>query len=199
MKKILCLVLITCSIQDLVAQKEEFTHEIGTFTDPRDGQTYKTITFRREFSDSYIKRTWYAENARFDLERSVCYSNNDANCSEFGKLYTWEDANQACPDGWHVPTLVEWKHLFNFFGGINNAGQFLHEGKASDMNMLYGGFSTPDGTFNNLGLSGNWWDNQLQDENTAGVISLQKGSNNIYHSKVGVDDMLSCRCIRYDN
>ncbi|MBK8801646.1 MAG: hypothetical protein IPN71_06210 [Fibrobacteres bacterium] len=36
------------------------------------------------------------------------------NCAEFGRLYRSEDANQICPDGWHMPSIYDWQELFRF-------------------------------------------------------------------------------------
>ena len=56
MKKILSLVLIAIISQSVFAQaeKEEFDHVLGTFTDPRDGQVYNTITFKKKMGDAII-------------------------------------------------------------------------------------------------------------------------------------------------
>jgi uncharacterized protein (TIGR02145 family) len=178
---------------------KKFTHVMGTFTDPRDGTTYTTITFRRQHHGAVIERTWYAENVKFKVEGSICYNNTKEFCDKFGRLYNYRQANLACPEGWHVPTIHEWKHLFHFFGGWHHSGQYLIEGEESDMDMLFGGFGTPGGAFNGVGVHGNWWDNELKDSNSAGIITLKKGTDQIFHSKVGDSHYLSCRCVLFHN
>ncbi|RLD49963.1 MAG: hypothetical protein DRJ05_20260, partial [Bacteroidetes bacterium] len=46
-----------------------------------------------------------------------CYNNTASNCDTYGGLYQWnemmqysttEGAQGICPDGWHIPTDVEW-------------------------------------------------------------------------------------------
>lgn len=180
-------------------KKKKFSHTVGSYTDPRDGQVYKTITFSKEHHGATIERTWYAENVKYYVEGSMCYNDTKEYCDKFGRLYNYEQANKACPEGWHVPTIHEWKYLFHFFGGWNHSGQFLHEGKESDMHMLYGGFGEPGHLFRQLTVSGNWWDNELKDTNTAGIITLKKDDDKIYHSRVGDQHMLSCRCVKYHN
>ncbi|MEM6814349.1 MAG: FISUMP domain-containing protein [Bacteroidota bacterium] len=180
-------------------RNDKFFHTLGTFTDPRDGEVYKTITFVRELHSGEIRRTWYAENVKFKTPGSRCYKETGEYCNQFGRLYNYEQANLACPKGWHVPTIHEWKHLFHFFGGWHYSGKYLIEGKESDMDMLFGGFGIPGGGYKGIGVHGNWWDNELKDSNSAGIITLKKNDENIYHSKVGDDHYLSCRCVKFHN
>lgn len=130
--------------------------EFGTMTDPRDGQTYKTVKI-----DSL---TWMAENLNYaylvptaELDSSsFCYDNDPANCSVYGRLYLWSAAMDSaalfstdgegcgyggpescghrivrgvCPEGWHLPSKYEYNNnLINAVGGEKMAG---HKLKAS--------------------------------------------------------------------
>lgn len=179
--------------------KKKFSHENGSFVDERDGKEYKTITFIKMHHGREIKRTWFAENVQFKVEGSYAYNDTEEYGNQYGRLYNYEQANKACPDGWHVPTIHEWRYLFDFFGGWHHSGKFLIEGKESDMHMLYGGFGEPGHLFKGIGVSGNWWDNELKDSNTAGIITLKRNDATIYHSRVGDEHMLSCRCVKYHN
>jgi len=173
-----------------------FGHTNGSFTDPRDGKTYETITFEKRIGDSSIKRTWYAENNRHFIEGSYCYKDEEAYCEVYGRLYNYAHAQDACPDGWHVPTIEEWEYLFTFFGGRHKAGKYLIKGGESDMHMQYGGFGEPGHIFKDIAASGNWWDNELKGANSAGIITLIKGSSEIYHEVIGSQHKLSCRCVQ---
>jgi len=81
----------------------------GTFTDPRDNQRYRTVKIGNH--------TWMAENLNFKTGRSVCYDNADSNCTKYGRLYVWEDAQTACPAGWRVPSDDDWDTLARASGG----------------------------------------------------------------------------------
>ena len=60
---------------------------------------------------------------------AFCYYNNDSSNNKiFGKLYNWftiTDQRKVCPNGWHVPSIIEFDELSNFLGGAAVAGEKL--------------------------------------------------------------------------
>ena len=73
----------------------------GEFTDSRDGKTYKLTKIGTQ--------TWMAENLRY----------GDSS------LYVYENAKNACPENFHLPTIDELKALVEFVGGEEVAAQKL--------------------------------------------------------------------------
>jgi uncharacterized protein (TIGR02145 family) len=138
----------------------------GTFTDPRDGKVYKTVRLGGV--------VWMAENLNFAAEGSVCYENDEANGDKYGRLYDWETAKKACPDGWRLPTEEEWTALVDYAGGVA-AGTTLKStagwnegpyhgitgmGNGTDdfgFSALPGGNGSGNGNFYEVGISGKWW------------------------------------------
>jgi len=142
----------------------------GTFTDPRDGQTYATIEIGNQ--------TWFAENLNYETSNSWWYDNSSANGDVYGRLYTWEAALSACPSGWHLPSDEEWKTLEMALGmSQSQADNILWRGtdqgtqmkstsgwysngngtNSSGFNALPGGYRYSSGSFDGLGYYGSWW------------------------------------------
>lgn len=83
-----------------------YTPQTGSFTDPRDGKTYKTIIIGRH--------EWFAENLSFKCEGSLVYDNKDENEKEFGRLYHRDAIKDALPEGWELPDTKDFKALVDF-------------------------------------------------------------------------------------
>ena len=90
---------------------------MASMTDERDGQTYKTVKIGDQ--------TWMAENLNYEIAGSFCYGDDTSNCTKYGRLYYWSSALNACPNGWHLPSQMEWNSLMNEVGGSSSAGKFL--------------------------------------------------------------------------
>lgn len=96
----------------------------GTFVDERDGQEYKYTTIGNQ--------VWMAENLNYDAQGSICQGRDPSKCELYGRLYSyvghdpdraidtinWNFIESVCPNGWHLPTLTEWKQLGSIVGGI---------------------------------------------------------------------------------
>lgn len=76
----------------------------NVLVDERDGQTYKITKIGSQ--------VWMAENLNYDYgDGSYCYGNNPAKCNQYGHLYTWDAAMNACPGGWRLPSNDEMETL----------------------------------------------------------------------------------------
>ena len=76
-------------------------------------------------------QVWTAENSKYKVDSSWCYSESADSCSKYGRLYDWAGAMRladscdskacttqvtakvqgVCPSGWHVPSIAEWTKL----------------------------------------------------------------------------------------
>ena len=115
---------------------------LTTFVDSRDGQVYKQV--------SIGSQTWMAQNLNYLAESSFCYDNNPAYCTEYGRLYTWSAAMEACPSGWHLPSRDEWETLFSVVALSGSKAvllytDFLNDGRClDDAGNVFGDGSCPD-------------------------------------------------------
>jgi uncharacterized protein (TIGR02145 family) len=165
----------------------------GTFTDKRDGKTYKTVEIGG--------KTWMAQNLNYQAGNSWCYGNDNSNCGKYGRLYDWKTARTACPSGWHLPSHQEWDNLSQAVGGVRGtdeegntywteAGKKLKStsgwnknGNGSDdfgFSALPGGYRSTGGSFGPPGISENWWS----------ATAPTYGSGLAYRLHVGYDDDL---------
>ena len=108
---LMCVALVAMLVPNCLA------NNIGSMTDPRDGQVYKTVKIGNQ--------TWMAENLNFETADGSCFDDRTTNCLRYGRLYPWESAMEACPEGWHLPDSTEWNALFAAVGGIESAGKSL--------------------------------------------------------------------------
>lgn len=118
------------------------------FTDPRDGEVYGVKKIGN--------LTWMKENLRFDVPNaSWCFDDNEENCADLGRLYTFQAALKACPNGWRLPSENDWLDLEKTLGMSQeqwmiddynaarggNIGQRLMTGGNSGLNFKISGFA----------------------------------------------------------
>ena len=84
--------------------------------DLRNGETYQTVQIGEQ--------VWMARNLNFGNASKTCYDHNPENCLKYGALYTWEEALEVCPAGWHLPSKADWEILSKNLG-VTDAGQKL--------------------------------------------------------------------------
>ncbi|MDR1760513.1 MAG: fibrobacter succinogenes major paralogous domain-containing protein [Fibrobacter sp.] len=177
------------------------------FRDSRDGYVYKTTKIGSQI--------WMAENLQYNADSSRCYNDDSANCEIYGKLYNWATAmnlpancdtvscsNQiqnkhqgVCPDGWHIPTLVEWNKLILYANGNDgpdvdyNLFRNMSNRKLQSTSSLWIGYKGTDdfgfsvlpsgefyssGNYGGIGSSFNFWGA------TEGRVSSTGSINNDY-------------------
>jgi uncharacterized protein (TIGR02145 family) len=85
--------------------EEPPTIEGTTMTDNRNKKTYPLVTVGGKL--------WMAKDLNYAFGQSMCFNNEDSNCEKYGRLYTFNAAQSACPKGWKLPSREEAQALIN--------------------------------------------------------------------------------------
>lgn len=169
-------------------------NETGSFIDTRDQREYSTVKIGEQWWMSenlaYLPSTT-PDNFKSETEPAYYIPNYEGSrdnfYEKFGVLYNYSAAINACPTGWHLPKVDEWKILKNYLlsAGYNHDGTEFEEKAAkslasetgwesslgtgspgcdSNLNNSTGFNALPAGYFNtsskksdSTNQNGNWW------------------------------------------
>ena len=87
---------------DVTLTGADYQLDSATFKDSRDGATYYLATSGG--------KVWMQNNLYYSGS-GVSYQYSSAIDPIFGRLYTWEEAVNACPEGWHLPADADFVAL----------------------------------------------------------------------------------------
>lgn len=200
--------MVSCNKEDIIVPATEWNY--STFTDSRDGKTYKFIKIG--------SLNWMAENLAFITAEESWYSwDSETENGKYGRLYTWNAAKQAVPAGWHLPTDDEWKQLELALGmsqsevdgidsrGTNQASKLkalTGWGEETDgldevgFNALPGGMRTNAGNYFVNGWYGYWWSSTEGDNSRAWVRYMTYFNPKVYRNLSFKEDAYSIRCVK---
>lgn len=158
---------------------------LDLFTDPRDGEVYRTRTIGA--------CTWLADDFRYLVDRSYETTGLDPAISSPGRLYTWEAAVRACPHGWRLPSDGDWRRLALDAGGLRDMDDgYPHEGRQigdasaafrsltaggdSGFGVRLVGFRSSSGTLSRVGSIAVFW--------TSSVINVDVTTSSFIGRKI---------------
>ena len=186
-------------------------------TDARDGQIYKTVTLGDQ--------TWLAQNLNYETDNSWCYGDEPANCKKYGRLYDWEAAMNACPDGWNLASDEEWSTLVKYLdpkadpnsdlaessvaGGMLKATGTIDDGfglwrspnkgasNSSGFSAVPSGTRFETGSFNMLGQHVMFWTSTEYNANSAWTRMLDYNQSGIFRDNTAITKAygIAVRCI----
>lgn len=220
--------------------------------DTRDGNTYLTLEYGNKVwttenmrylpqvvgpSTSSNSLPYYYVYGYSNSNNNVTEAKNMAEYSRYGVLYNWKAAmNEAgssntnpsgvqgvCPDGWHIPSKVEWEELVAFLGSnpeytCNNTAVNVAKAIAStedwntsttdcavgndrSLNNASGFTGLPGGQKNAGGFSGkldsaDWWTATESGANSAYREEITKDSKTLGNSGKAKGWAFSVRCVK---
>jgi len=158
------------------------------FTDIRDGKQYKMIKIGNQI--------WMAENISYESENSWLYDDKKRFGKKHGRLYTWNEAVNACPDGWHLPNDNEWTKLIKFYGGEKFAGKKLSITGTSGFDLRLSGFRDSTGLYYDMGHVSVIWSSTSIDKYSAWRCYFDRGYEDVIQDYFSKEGALSVRCVK---
>ena len=204
-----------------------YNKKVSEITD-KYGNKYKTTTIGTQI--------WMAENLNIEHYRNGdsipqvldkdkwaelksgawCYYFHDSiNGKIFGKLYNWyavNDPRGLAPEGWHIPSDIEWTQLTDYLGGESVAGGKMKDTifwkspntaatDESGFKSLPGGARLFLGSFNfgcidSIGEYGCFWSSTKDYDHFAWYRNLYYSNSIVVRSNLWMEDGLSVRCVK---
>ena len=187
----------------------------GTETVTYGEQVYNTVKIGSQ--------CWFAENLNYETGISYCYAHDTAYCNTYGRLYTWETALNACPDGWHLPSDEEWKVLEGYVDAAYDEGDpewdrlglrgydagkhlktttgwYPNDNGTDKYNFggMPGGYGQPMVYHQHLGIHGFWWTSTTANDTKARYRHLANDQYLIGRNSADQGLIMSVRCLKDD-
>lgn len=206
----------------------------GTLIDKRDQKNYKTVVIGTQ--TWMAENLNYSDTINYPgmKGRNWCYNNSLDSCAKYGRLYTWAAAMDSagtfttngkncgygktcsptypvrgiCPEGWHLPTRVEFNTLFTAVGGESAAGKMLRSQMgwiaynnitnedAYGFSALPAGYRVNDGRFLSVGYYADFWSATQDYSGCAYNMYLGYYNDNAYLNYFNEDSGFSVRCLQ---
>ena len=209
--------------------------EYDTLKDDRDGQTYRTVKIGEQWWMAENLNYRYILQTDEEDSSSYCYGDDPANCSKYGRLYLWSAAMDGagivpgntpsvcgsertcnartrrvrgvCPEGWHLPTVPEWRTLFIAVGGkekvetkLNSTDGWNNDANGSD---AFGFSALPAGNrnaqssdFRNQGVNAYFWSSTEDDASHAYRMNLFGDKAEAFLGIISKRYAFSVRCLK---
>ena len=196
--------------------------------DTRDGKTYKTVKIGEQewmaenLNYHYIRGT--TGSARYS-----CYGKEEENCDVYGALYPWTVAIDSafldsssgikcgseafkscslpakwkgvCPDGWHLPSLKEWRILVQYIGDgdglkLKSKGYWDPEGTDDVCFSAKPAGERESYVYRALGYEAHFWTSEMFSGDYAYEIKFSQNGIGTSNMLATTYDQNSVRCIK---
>lgn len=192
-----------------------------------DGNNYPVVKIGNQtWMTENLKTTRYNDSTEIPSVNSnnwiylttpgFCWFNNDEleYKNEFGALYNWYAVSMAnngnkniCPEGWHVPSDVEWTELSSNLGNTS-AAKLRESGNEhwsyspvngtneTGFSAIPAGYRGSIGTYLDLEFSGSWWSSTASYAGKAWSRIISYDDNIMQKNNADKIDGFSVRCIK---
>ena len=161
-----------------------------------------------------------------NIDDAYCaYNNDNNNIDIYGAIYTWAAAmgdnavssssnpsnvQGVCPDGWHIPSDLEYTQLTDFLGGDTIAGSKMKDfdlwattdslNNSSGFSLLPSGYRNGEGTslgvFYSLTYNAYLWSSTESNGSTAYVRKLHHNDSIVERLYLYKSHGFSVRCVK---
>lgn len=159
-------------------------------SDARDGKLYKAIDIQGSI--------WIVENINYEIaEESICYDREDENCKVYGRLYTWDAAQMACPEGYRLSKDSDWEKLETLAGGLTVAANKLKSNSTDDyaFSVMFGGYANKNQISTLLGEGAYFW-TELEADSRAIARSIFSSDEGVERFSSDKKIFMSVRCVK---
>ena len=144
---------------------------------------------------------------RFATPGSRCFNDHSDLCTRLGRLYTWSDALDSCPAGWHLASDVDWQELelsagmaaadvFKADSRGDGVGDRLKKTGDTGFNAELGGWFDPNRLeFRRADTSSAIWTSTGADAVWAWHRDIGNLRSSVWRSTVPKHFLLSARCV----
>ena len=174
-----------------------------TIKDSRDREEYRYKTYNGSIGFGVKnKQVWLTDNMRYNVENSSYYYTEltPANQKRYGRYYTWEAAQKACPPGWRLPTDIEWQRLIHQIvqGGLPNNGASKVYKELAGGEFYFGGMMNwikGTGRIEDFDQKSFFWTATAASNNEVWAYEFDQRKGTVSRIKLNPANAIACRCI----
>ena len=180
-----------CACSDSSVGAADEDSRLGLLVDARDSLTYGIIEIGGQ--------VWMAQNLNyFDdsdslYKRTSCYNDSAEYCEMQGRLYAWNVAMVACPQGWKIPSKADFDNLIEAVGGFDHAADSLMS--LDFVSEVGGGYHFLE-YYNYFDEYAYFWTTDEVRANYARTVMLEKDRSSVSYDETYEEFALSVRCVR---